>query len=111
MTFRGSDAAGVPFLEYSATHAGLGIWDTTTDKKFTVQFVSTNFVGALLPVLTPVAGTNSGYIQWNNSGMIVYSDTMQSSDWLSSLRVATGTGVAYADLVSYLQVCCFSWHI
>jgi hypothetical protein len=29
---------------------------------------------------------------------------VQPSEWLSSKRIATGTGVAYADLVSFLKV-------
>jgi hypothetical protein len=74
-------AAGATFLQYASTHAGIGIWDITTGDKFTVQYLSSDFVGTLLPTLTPVAGSGgSGYVEFNNSGIILYTDPLDVSE-------------------------------
>jgi hypothetical protein len=76
-------AAGTEFLDYGSNHAGLGVWDLTTGAKFSVQFVSDNFVGALLPTLTSdgSSSSTSGYIFFNNTGSIVYTDPLQVCIW------------------------------
>jgi hypothetical protein len=95
--FKFSDAAGSSFLEYATTHAALGIWDRTNGLKFTIEFVPDNFVGALLPVL------NNGYIFWNNSGSVVVTNPVNQDEWVNSRHVSSSNGVAYADLVNYLN--------
>lgn len=78
-------------------HAGLGVWDTTTDDKFSIEFVSNNYVGGLLP------NTSNGYINWLNSGSIVITDPLDSEAWLNSRLLTTTSGSAYSQLITYLQ--------
>lgn len=59
------DTAGKNFQKYAITHAGLGVWDITSDEKFTIEFVSVDYVGSLLPNFDEV---NKKLI-WNNTGM------------------------------------------
>jgi hypothetical protein len=94
-----SNAAGSNFQQYGVAHAGLGVWDTTTDDKFTIEFISNNYVGALLPNLA------NGVLTWENSGSIVITDPIDdtSSYWINSRLITTTTGSAYNQLITYLQ--------
>ena len=80
--------------ELPSFHAGLGVWDTTTDTKMSIQFVPTNFLSCILPKLL------NGKLVWDNSGFIVVSDLMSpskgstgsSSNWRESRLVSTSSG-------------------
>ena len=80
--------------ELPSFHAGLGVWDTTTDTKMSIQFVPTNFLSCILPKLS------NGKLIWDNSGFIVVSDLMSpakgstgsSSNWRESRLVSTSSG-------------------
>ena len=93
-------AAGAQFIEYETTQAGLGIWDITTGKKLTIQLVSYNYVGALLPTL--FQNNVGNQIFWNNSGLLLISD-LNENDWINSRQIATSSGVSYQDLKNNLQ--------
>jgi hypothetical protein len=89
--------AGKIFEQYYVTHAGLGVWDTTDDYKFTIEFVSSDYVGALLPT---VSGNK---LVWENEGKIVFTAPTDYSDWLSSQLISVSTGQAYNQLVTFLE--------
>lgn len=91
------DAAGSQFLQYETSHAALGVWDTDTNMKLTIQFISNDFTGSLLPVLS------EGRIFWNNSGSVVVTNPLVNDDWINSRHIASTSGVAYTDLVQYLK--------
>ncbi len=93
-----SDAAGSNFDRFGVSHAGLGIWDTTTDVKFTIEFVANDYVGALLPQLNP-----DGSITWNNQGSIVITNPLIESNWLNSRLLTTTSGNAWTQIINYLQ--------
>ena len=57
--------AGKNFQKYAITHAGLGVWDTNSDEKFTIEFVSSDYVGALLPGFDDA----NHKLVWNNTGV------------------------------------------
>jgi hypothetical protein len=94
-----SGSVGNGFKEYSTLVAGIGIWDTTSNKKFSIQFVSNSYVGALFPILNH----NNGGITWNNTGSIVVTDPLDESSWISSRHIVTTDGGPYSRLVQYLQ--------
>lgn len=75
------------------------MWDKTTDYKFVIEFTSKDYVGALLPALDE----NSGSLVWKNVGQITITSPMVTSDWQYSQFICDATGVAYNQLVSYLQ--------
>lgn len=91
--------AGDNFREYGISHGGLGVWDKTTDYKFTIEFVSEDYVGALLPDFDQ----DSGSLVWSNQGEIVFTLPAKESDWQNSQLICDTTGVAYNQLVTYLQ--------
>lgn len=88
--------AGASFNKYGVAHAGLGVWDTTTDDKYTIEFVSNSYVGALLPNLT------DNDISWNNAATVSISD-LNENDWLNSRLITTTSGSVYSQLITYLQ--------
>jgi len=89
--------AGADFAAYADTHAGLGIYDITTNLKFSVEFLALNFTGALLP---NAAGTNSS-LTWNNAASIVVTSPLVVDAWTNSRLVSITSGTAYAQLVSF----------
>eukprot|EP01040_Poterioochromonas_malhamensis_P005401 gene5402-5795_t len=91
------DTAGSNFDKYGVSHAGLGIWDTTTDVKFSIELVSNDYVGGLLP------NTSNGVITWLNSASIVITDPLDTNAWLNSRLITTTSGSAYSQLITYLQ--------
>lgn len=91
-------AAGSAFTSYATNHAGLGIWDTTTDDKFSIEFVSNNYVGALFPDLSV-----QGEIHWQNQASIVIRWPVNDTEWLTSRLITTTIGSAYSQLIDYLQ--------
>lgn len=90
-------AAGSNFANYGIGHAGLGVWDTTEDNKYTIEFVSETYEGSLLPDV----GTNS--LTWKNAGKIVISSPLDDDLWLNARLIATTSGNAYSQLITYLQ--------
>jgi hypothetical protein len=70
---------------------------TTANFKLTIQFVSNDFTGSLLPILS------EGRIFWNNTGSVVVTNPLINDDWINSRHIASASGVAYTDLVQYLQ--------
>jgi hypothetical protein len=91
------NAAGIAYNSYAANHAGLGIWDTTTGDKFSIEFLSIDYVGGLLPELT------NGQITWKNTASIVITWPLVQDNWLSSRLVTTTIGSAYSQLITYMQ--------
>lgn len=91
--------AGTSFTKYAISHAGLGIWDTTTDEKFTTEFISNNYVGALLPT----THESSGMLSWENAASVVFTTPTENSDWLNSQLVCTTTGALYSQLIDYIK--------
>jgi hypothetical protein len=45
-------AAGINFRQYGIAHGGLGVWDKTTDYKFSIEYTSESYVGAVIRVCT-----------------------------------------------------------
>lgn len=83
--FRGTGSA---FSTYSATVSGLGIWNTITDEKLSIQFVSNNYVGGLLPNLT-----SGDTVTWNNKGMLLGLYDFDEDLWGKSQLLVTTTGL------------------
>lgn len=92
-----ADAAGTIYNDNAKNHAGLGIWDTTTDDKFTIEFVSSNYVGQLLPDI------KNGVISWKNVGKVVVTWPTDDSLWKSASLLTTTIGSSYSQLITYLQ--------
>jgi hypothetical protein len=90
---------GAVWNDYSISHAGLGIWDTTTDKRFSIEFISDSYIGALFPILDNATSS----IRWNNSASIVVTDPTVDDNWVSANLISDTTGAAYNNLVTYLQ--------
>ena len=87
-------------LELSSFHSALGVWDTVTDTKFSIQFVPYDWLACVFPTLE--AGTTSSLqpsmtMAWNNTGRLVVRQPLQASDWANgeARLVATASGVAY----------------
>ena len=91
--------AGSYFRDYGIAHAGLGVWDKTTDKKFTIEFLSNDYVGALLPDFDE----DSKVLLWNNQGKVVFTTPSEQEDWIYSQMVSDTTGVAYNQLVTFIE--------
>jgi hypothetical protein len=89
--------AGSNFNRYGVSHAGLGVWDTTSNYKYSIEFVSTNYVGSLLPTL------NDGDVNFNNAGEIVITYPLNEDLWLNARLIATTSGSAYSQIITYLQ--------
>ena len=91
-------AAGKTFENYATIHVGIGVWDTNTDLKLTIEFVSNDYVGSLLPVLL-----TDGKLYWNNSASIVVTSPTNDYVWQSAQYIGDSDGAAYNDLISYLS--------
>ena len=78
--------------ELPSFHVGLGIWDTFSDTKISVEFVPNNMLSSLLPKLA------DGKIVWDNSGFIAVTNPMSTStssnsgSWRESRLVSTSSG-------------------
>lgn len=79
--------------ELPSFHVGLGIWDTFTDTKISIEYVPANLLSSLLPTLSP-----DGRILWQNSGFIAVTNPMSAStsgyagNWRESRLVSTSSG-------------------
>jgi hypothetical protein len=91
--------AGSDFISNAAVHSGIGIWDTTTNERFSLEFVSQNYVGGLLPNVTSTRRT----LEWQNKGKIVVTNPLTVGSWTHSQLVTTTGAVAYSELVSYIN--------
>lgn len=91
------DAAGSDFNRYGIAHAGLGVWDTTSDYKYSIEFASESYVGGLLPTIA------NGVLTWNNAGNIVITYPLDESLWLNARLICTTSGSSYSQLITYLQ--------
>ena len=89
--------AGTEFGAFVSTHCGIGVYDTSTSSKFSIEFIAANYTGALLPTLS-----GSSMI-WNNVGEIAVTSPFQESLWIVSRLVSITSGTAYQELVEYLQ--------
>ena len=67
--------------------------------KFTIEFISSDYVGALLPKFNEEGKT----LVWSNIGQVVFTTPIVESDWLNSQLVSETTGVAYNQLVAYIR--------
>jgi hypothetical protein len=92
-------AAGSSWNGYAIAHSGLGVWDTTTNQRFSIEFISDSYTGSLLPVLNP----DTSSITWDNSASVVVTDPLEDSNWIASSLVSTTNGAAYNNLAEYLQ--------
>jgi hypothetical protein len=72
--------------ELTALHTGLGVWDTSTDTKFSIQFVPKDYLNTLLP------SVSDGNIVWDNSGFIAVTSPLVEGNWKESRLVATTSG-------------------
>lgn len=72
-----SESAGDTWNSFSASHGGLGVWNVATNEKISIEFVSNNYVGTLMPNLDP----NRKALSWNNSGSIVITSPLVENDW------------------------------
>lgn len=91
------DAAGYEFNRYGIAHAGLGVWDTTSNDKYSIEFTSESYVGSLLPTVA------NGVLTWNNAGNIVITYPLDDSLWLNARLICTTSGSSYSQLITYLQ--------
>ena len=95
-----SDGTELPSL-----HVGLGIWDTSTDTKISIEFVPNNFLSCLVPTLT-----TDRKIRWDNLGSIVVKDPMDSGsssfgypgNWRESRLVSTSSGERKRTIVTFV---------
>ena len=90
--------AGTEFGAFVSTHCGIGVYDTSTSSKFSIEFIAANYTGALLPTLIG----NSSMV-WNNVGELAVTSPFQESSWIVSRLVSITSGTAYRELVGYLQ--------
>lgn len=81
------------------THAGLGVWDIKTGEKFSIEFISEDYLGALLPV----ANSTTNEFAWQNAGSVVVTIPTNFDNWMGSQLVCVSSGTAYNQLVSYIQ--------
>ena len=80
-------------LELSSFHSALGVWDTVTDTKFSIQFVPYDWLACVFPTFDAVTQS----LAWNNTGRLVVRRPLLTSDWTNgeARLVATASGVAY----------------
>ena len=80
--------------ELPSFHVGLGVWDTFTDTKISIEFIPDNLLATLLPTL------NEKKIIWKNTGSIVTTNPMSTTtssfgypgNWRESRVVSTSSG-------------------
>lgn len=80
--------------ELPSFHVGLGVWDTFTDTKISIEFIPDNLLESLLPTLSEKK------ITWKNSGSIVITNPMSTTtstfgypgNWRESRLVSTSSG-------------------
>lgn len=89
--------AGDQWNDYSISHVGVGIWDTTSGDRFSIEYVSNSFTGSLLPVL------NDRTIYWNNSASIIFTNPISQQDWTKFTLVSSTNGNVFNTLVTFLQ--------
>lgn len=93
-----ASAAGMTYVDFVSTVAGLGVWDTVTNTKFSVQFMASSYIGSLLPNIS-----SDGTIVWNNKAQIVVTYPLIEDEWVSSRHIATTNGGAYSSLANWLK--------
>eukprot|EP01038_Epipyxis_sp_PR26KG_P007787 gene7787-10578_t len=91
------NAAGSSFDTYAVTHGGLGVWDQTTNVKFSIEFVSNDYIGGLIPT------TSNGQLIWENQASIIITSPLVEDNWSNSRLITITTGAAYSQLITYLQ--------
>jgi hypothetical protein len=79
------------------SQSALGIWDTTTGIKQSIQFIPNNYTGTLIPTLT-----SDGRIIWYNSGNIVITSPIVEDEWSTSTFIGISSGGSYNDLKNFI---------
>ena len=86
------------FIQVSPYNAALGVWDTTTDLKFSIQFVCDQYTGSVFPTLL-----SGNTISWNNTGRIMVTNPLDEDQWIISRHIAQTNGGPYKDLMYYIM--------
>ena len=77
----------------------MGVWDTTANVKFSIDYLANSYLGGFFPTTSNgIAG-----FQWNNQASIVITNPIIENNWVNSRLIASASGVAYSDFVSWLQ--------
>lgn len=90
--------AGSEFNSFVATHCGLGVYDTTTNIKFSIELVALNYTGSLLPT----SFTDTSF-EWNNEAKVAITSPFAESQWITSRLISITSGYSYQQLVKYLE--------
>jgi hypothetical protein len=80
--------------ELPSFHVGLGVWDTFTDTKISIEFIPNDLQTTLLPTLSEKK------ITWKNTGSVVTTNPMSTTtstfgypgNWRESRLVSTSSG-------------------
>jgi hypothetical protein len=80
--------------ELPSFHVGLGVWDTFTDTKISLEFIPNDLLATLLPTLSEKK------ITWKNTGSVVTTNPMSTTtstfgypgNWRESRLVSTSSG-------------------
>ena len=99
-----SDASGA-FKTFGSFHGGLGAWNTASNTKISIEYISNSFVGGLFPILN-----GDGSMEWNNSASIVITDPMNSTDWIRATLVSISWLVRICKF-TYLYITYIHIHI
>lgn len=95
--------AGSSFTAYAAAHCGLGVYDSSTNVKFSIEFVALNYTGALLPTGFDERNGTSRAWRWNNAGALAVALPLNDAAWTNSRLVSITSGTAWLELRSWLQ--------
>jgi hypothetical protein len=90
----------------SGTHSGVGVYNTNTGAKFSIELLQSNgdYGRLFFPDLTQLTKScNNSAEVWGNHGEIVVTNPIDPTLWTTSTRFATGNGQAYTQIIKWIQ--------
>lgn len=84
------------------THAGIGVWDITTDMKFSIELVPTTGIGNIFFPVVDTADTSEVEMTWMNVGEIHTTSPIDEA-WNSGQFITATIGAGYLKWATAIQ--------
>ena len=83
------------------THAGLGVWDVTSGRKFSIELIVPEIKNAFFPV-ADVSQSSAAYLAWSNLGEVHVTEPVDEDAWDASRIITVANGAVFNSMADFL---------
>ncbi len=84
------------------THAGLGVWDVTTDRKFSIELIAPDGIERCFFPFADTSLSSESYLAWFNVGEIHVTEPVDEDAWDASRIVTVANGAVFNEMTNYV---------